>query len=137
MGHKKHKRKGALGRRYGHARAGFRGADPTKAYWWQCTNKACHDYHAPVHSVPGGGGYLACDRCGGMMKNYGAKKPAAQRRGHAWAVESVITQPSGGGKLDVFLVDAHGTPLRTLARNVPPSKAREIINQRPLVRQLH
>jgi hypothetical protein len=60
----------------------------------------------------------------------------ARRYGRAWAVESVITQPSGGGgKLDVFLVDAHGTPLRTLARGVPPSKAREIIGQRPLVRQ--
>lgn len=53
-----------------------------------------------------------------------------RRYGRAWASESAITVPAGGGLVDVVLVDSRGTVLRPLARKVTRARAVEIIRGR-------
>jgi hypothetical protein len=52
-----------------------------------------------------------------------------RRYGRAWAAESVITRPAGGGLYDVVLVDSRGGLVRTLHRRVPYGEAVSIVRR--------
>ncbi len=48
--------------------AAMTGRTTHKTHKWICVNEQCADRYLPLHSPAGGGGRLACDRCGKMMK---------------------------------------------------------------------
>jgi hypothetical protein len=59
-----------------------------------------------------------------------SRRSLRRRYGRAWAAESAVTSPVGGGLYDVMLVDSRGTPLRMLARKVSYNEAATIIRGR-------
>ena len=56
-------------------------------------------------------------------------KSLRRRYGRAWASESAISVPAGGGLYDVVLVDSKGGLLRAIAKRVPYAKAQGIIQR--------
>jgi hypothetical protein len=53
-----------------------------------------------------------------------------RRHARAWSPLSAITEPAGGGLVNVVLVDSRGTKVQTLRRGLPRREAVRMIRER-------